>query len=208
MSQYPEARFLLSANSARQFVADSGREVAVAGRSNAGKSSAINAIVNRRQFARTSKTPGRTQLVNFFELAEGRRLVDLPGYGFAKVAEGVREHWGRLIQQYFEGRNSLAGLLLVVDIRRGLTDFDRQLLALCASVDVPVHVLLTKADKLKRGQAAKVQREVSTELGGSVQGVQLFSATRHSGLEEARERLDALLSAAPRRRSDGHPGAG
>jgi len=195
MSQYPQARFLLSANSAGQFVADSGREVAVAGRSNAGKSSAINAIVNRRQFARTSKTPGRTQLVNFFELGEGRRLVDLPGYGFAKVAEGMREHWGRLIQQYFEGRKSLAGLLLVVDIRRGLADFDRQLLALCASVDVPVHVLLTKADKLKRGQAAAALAAARRELGGAG-GVQLFSALKRTGLDEAREALERFLAEA------------
>ena len=97
MSQYPDARFLKSANSRAQFVVDDGREVAVAGRSNAGKSSAINVIVNRRQFARTSKTPGRTQLINFFSLGEGRRLVDLPGYGFARVADTMREHWGRLM---------------------------------------------------------------------------------------------------------------
>jgi len=194
MSQYPDARFLTSANSPRQFVADSGREVAVAGRSNAGKSSAINAIVNRRRFARTSKTPGRTQLVNFFALGEGSRLVDLPGYGFARVADTVREHWGRLIQQYFEGRNSLAGLLLVVDIRRGIGDFDRQLLSLCASVQVPVHVLLTKADKLKRGKAAAALAAARRELADGT-SVQLFSALTRSGLTEARQALDAFLGA-------------
>ena len=124
MSQFPDARFILSANAAAQFVPDTGSEVAVAGRSNAGKSSAINVIVNRRQFARTSKTPGRTQLVNFFELRPGQRLVDLPGYGFAKVSDRMRRHWGRLLQDYFESRQSLKGLLLVVDIRRRLKDFD------------------------------------------------------------------------------------
>ena len=192
MSQYPDARFLLSANAPAQFVPDTGREVAVAGRSNAGKSSAINVIVNRRQFARTSRTPGRTQLVNFFELADGRRLVDLPGYGFARVTDATREHWGRLIQAYFEQRRSLAGLLLVVDVRRGLTDFDRQLLDLTASVGVPVHVLLTKADKLKRGQAAKALSAARAELGDAA-GVQLFSALRRSGLDEARAALDGFL---------------
>jgi len=192
MSQYPDAKFLLSANAPSQFVPDDGSEVAVAGRSNAGKSSAINVIVNRRQFARTSKTPGRTQLVNFFSLADGLRLVDLPGYGYAKVTERMRAHWGQLIQQYFEGRTSLRGLLLVIDIRRGVTDFDRQLLALCASVDVPVHVLLTKADKLKRGQAATALLQARRELGDPV-SVQLFSSLKRSGLDEARDRLAGFL---------------
>ena len=192
MSQYPDARFLLSANSPAQFVPDTGREVAVAGRSNAGKSSAINVIVNRRQFARTSRTPGRTQLVNFFALADERRLVDLPGYGFARVTDAVRDHWGRLIQQYFEGRRSLAGLLLVVDVRRGIGDFDRQLLALTGSVGVPVHVLLTKADKLKRGQAAKALSAARRELGDGT-GVQLFSALKRTGLDDARSALAAFL---------------
>ncbi len=200
MSQYPDARFLKSANSPAQFVPDEGREVAVAGRSNAGKSSAINVIVNRRQFARTSKTPGRTQLINFFAIGDGRRLVDLPGYGFARVADSVRDHWGRLIQCYFEGRQSLSGLLLVVDSRRGVGDFDRQLLELCASVGVPVHLLLTKADKLKRGQAAAALADARRELGDRAT-VQLFSATKQTGLAEAREALAALLDGT-------RPGAG
>lgn len=192
MSQYPEARFILSANAAAQFLPDTGREVAVAGRSNAGKSSAINVIVNRRQFARTSKTPGRTQLVNFFELAPDKRLVDLPGYGFAKVSEKVRAHWGRLLQDYFESRESLAGLLLVVDIRRRLTEFDEQMLAFAEVVGIPVHVLLTKADKLKRGQAAKALLEVKKALDGRAT-VQLFSALKRDGVEEARDVLDGFL---------------
>ena len=160
MSQFPDAKFTLSAASPDQFPVDRGTEVAVAGRSNAGKSSAINVIVNRRQFARTSKTPGRTQLVNFFELRNAQRLVDLPGYGFAKVAESVRQNWAFLLQAYFEQRESLSGLILVVDARRRLTDFDRQMLVFADSVNVPVHVLLTKADKLKKAQAATALDEV------------------------------------------------
>lgn len=192
MSQFPDAKFILSANAPGQFVPDDGVEVAVAGRSNAGKSSAINVIVNRRQFARTSKTPGRTQLVNFFDLRDGQRLVDLPGYGFAKVSAAVREHWGRLLESYFEQRDSLAGLLLVVDVRRQLTDFDRQMLAFAESVNLPVHILLTKADKLKRGQSATALLQVRKTLGDSA-SVQLFSALKKQGVEEAREVLERFL---------------
>jgi len=194
MSQYPDARFLKSANASSQFVADTGREVAVAGRSNAGKSSAINVIVNRRQFARTSKTPGRTQLVNFFELREGQRLVDLPGYGFARVAESVRRHWGELLAEYFETRQSLAGLILIVDIRRGLTDFDRRMIAFAESVQLPIHVLLTKADKLKKGPAAAAVLGVRKELGDRAT-VQPFSALKREGEQEARAVLEAFLAA-------------
>jgi GTP-binding protein len=193
MSQYPDARFLTSANAASQFLPDTGTEVAVAGRSNAGKSSAINVIVNRRQFARTSKSPGRTQLVNFFELQDGLRLVDLPGYGFARVPESVRQHWGNLLEDYFEHRESLAGLILVVDVRRQLGDFDRQMLSFADSVGVPVHVLLTKADKLKRGKAATALLEVKKELGDTAT-VQLFSALKKQGVEESREMLENFLA--------------
>jgi len=194
MSQYPDAKFILSANAAAQFVPDEGSEVAVAGRSNAGKSSAINVIVNRRQFARTSKTPGRTQLVNFFELRPGQRLVDLPGYGFAKVSERVRRHWGQLLQDYFEQRESLNGLLLIVDIRRRLTEFDQQMLMLAGAVSLPVHVLLTKADKLKRGQAATALLQVQKELGERATA-QLFSALDRRGEDEARAVLERFLNA-------------
>lgn len=192
MSQYPDAKFILSANQPSQFVPDSGREIAFAGRSNAGKSSAINVIVNRRQFARTSKTPGRTQLVNFFQLADEQRLVDLPGYGFARVSEAMRAHWGELLQAYFENRQSLKGLFLIVDIRRGITDFDQQMLALANSAGLPVHILLTKADKLKRGQAINTLLKVRKELGKAV-SVQLFSALSRQGAEEAREILARFL---------------
>ena len=192
MSQYPKAQFLTSANAVNQFVPDAGVEVAVAGRSNAGKSSAINVIVNRRQFARTSKTPGRTQLVNFFSLRDGERLVDLPGYGFAKVSNEKRRHWGDLLSEYFRVRTSLRGLILIVDIRRQLTDYDRQMMQLASLVDLPVHILLTKADKLKRGQAATAVLEVKKELGDRA-SVQQFSALKRTGEDEARQVLEAFL---------------
>jgi GTP-binding protein len=192
MSQYPDASFIKSANAREQFVADLGTEVAVAGRSNAGKSSAINVIVNRRQFARTSKTPGRTQLVNFFTLREGKRLVDLPGYGFARVSDRMREHWGELLSDYFQDRRSLGGLLLVVDIRRRLQDYDRQMMAFAEEVDLPIHILLTKADKLKRGQAATALLEVQKEVGDRA-SVQLFSAHNRQGENEARVVLEKML---------------
>ncbi len=196
MSQYSEARFITSANAAKQFVPDSGVEVAVAGRSNAGKSSAINIIVNRRQFARTSKTPGRTQLLNFFSLREGVRLVDLPGYGFARVSDAMREHWGELLAEYFRVRESLKGLLLIVDIRRGLQDYDRKMMAFAEDVNLPIHILLTKADKLKKGQAATALLQVRKELDDHAT-VQQFSALNRQGEDEAREVLERLLSARP-----------
>lgn len=192
MSQYPQASFISSAHRAGQFVADTGAEVAFAGRSNAGKSSAINAIVNRRNFARTSKSPGRTQLVNFFQIAPDRRIVDLPGYGYARVSRSMREHWRSLMESYFAHRESLAGLFLIVDIRRGLGDVDWQMLDWLGQPGTATHVLLTKADKLKRGQAASslaaAQRELGTEAS-----VQLFSAQTKQGVEEARACLDGLL---------------
>ena len=194
MSQYPLARFVTSANAPDQFPEDTGAEVAVAGRSNAGKSSAINVIVNRRQFARTSKTPGRTQLVNFFELEPAKRLVDLPGYGFARVSDAMRRHWGRLLSGYFQSRRSLRGLLLIVDVRRGLTEFDLRMLEFAEDVRLPVHVLLTKADKLKRGRAATQKLAVEKELGARA-SVQLFSALKRDGEQEARRVLDAFLDA-------------
>lgn len=193
MSLYPEAHFIKSANAASQFVTDTGAEVAVAGRSNAGKSSAINIIVNRRQFARTSKTPGRTQLVNFFALTDGQRLVDLPGYGFAKVSDKMRHHWRELMADYFETRKSLTGLFLIVDIRRQLTEFDHQMLAFADLVELPTHVLLTKSDKLKRGQAANALLKVRKELGDAA-SVQQFSALSRQGENEARDKLAEFLA--------------
>lgn len=200
MSQYPDARFVLSANAPGQFLPDTGAEVAFAGRSNSGKSSAINVIVNRRQFARTSKTPGRTQLVNFFVLrGDEQRLVDLPGYGFARVSEATRQHWGKLLTDYFEQRQSLTGLFLIVDIRRQLSAFDRQMLKFAESVDTPLHILLTKADKLKRGQASRALLQVRQEIGERA-GVQLFSALTRQGVDEARQALERYLGP-PRRKA-------
>ena len=193
MSHYPQAAFIKSADAPAQFVPDDGAEVAFAGRSNAGKSSAINIIVNRRQFARTSQTPGRTQLINFFTLGDNARIVDLPGYGFAKVSERMREHWADLMAEYFETRASLRGMFLIVDIRRKLTDFDRQMLAFAEAVGLPVHVLLTKADKLKRGQAARALLEVRRELGEAAT-VQHFSALSRQGEDEARARIGEFLA--------------
>ncbi|MDE0789483.1 MAG: ribosome biogenesis GTP-binding protein YihA/YsxC [Woeseiaceae bacterium] len=193
MSQYPEAHFIKSANAVTQFVQDSGAEVAVAGRSNSGKSSAINIIVNRRQFARTSKTPGRTQLVNFFALQDTKRLVDLPGYGFAKVSDKKKHHWRDLMADYFEVRQSLRGLFLIVDIRRQITAYDAQMLDFAEQVSLPTHVLLTKTDKLKRGQAAKALLEVKRDLG-DIATVQHFSALTRLGEDDARVKLDEFLS--------------
>jgi GTP-binding protein len=193
MSLYPNANFIKSANALNQFPPDEGAEVAVAGRSNAGKSSAINIIVNRRQFARTSKTPGRTQLVNFFTLREQQRLVDLPGYGFARVSDSMREHWGELLSGYFQVRQSLRGLFLIADVRRGLTDYDLAMMQFAQEVKLPIHILLTKADKLKKGQAATALLEVSKAVGDRAT-VQLFSATKRLGEEAARQKLEAFLN--------------
>ena len=193
MSVFPDARFLTSAHEPHQFVADIGVEVAFAGRSNAGKSSAINTIVNRRNFARTSKSPGRTQLINFFGLAENQRLVDLPGYGYARVSRSARDHWQGLLKEYFQYRKSLVGAIIVVDSRRLLGDYDWQMLDWCRSIECTVHVLLTKADKLKR-QAANNALAASQKQLGDLATVQLFSATKGLGLQQARQELDALLS--------------
>jgi GTP-binding protein len=171
---------------------DSGSEVAVAGRSNAGKSSAINVLTERRSLARTSKTPGQTQLINFFELRPGQRLVDLPGYGFAKVPARIRAHWHELVGGYLETRNSLMGLLLIVDARRGLNDDDRGLIGWATQRGRRVHLLLSKSDKLSRNEARRVLAGVRSELPMQA-SAQLFSAVSKEGVEEGQEALDALL---------------
>ena len=176
MSSFSQAEFVISANRPAQFPPDKGSEVAFAGRSNAGKSSALNAIAGRKSLARTSKTPGRTQLVNFFALPDGDRLVDLPGYGYARVPEAVRRHWRHLMEAYFNQRRSLAGLILVMDARRPLTEFDRQMLAWSEGVGCLTHILLTKADKLSRGKALAMLHEVRSAVDSET-SVQLFSAT-------------------------------
>ncbi len=197
MSLYPDARFITSAAQAEQFLADEGAEVAFAGRSNAGKSSAINCLVGRRDFARTSKTPGRTQLINFFALAAGQRLGDLPGYGYARVTDAMREHWQRLLGQYFDHRRSLSGLMVIVDIRRGIGDYDRQMLAWGAALQCSCHVLLTKADKLSRRETAAAllaaEQELATADEAGTATVQLFSATSRLGMDEGRRALTRIL---------------
>ncbi|MEO8225071.1 MAG: ribosome biogenesis GTP-binding protein YihA/YsxC [Gammaproteobacteria bacterium] len=193
MSLYPEARFLTSAARATQFLPDEGAEVAFAGRSNAGKSSAINTILGRRDFARTSKTPGRTQLINFFALTPGERLVDLPGYGYARVSHEMREQWRVLLGDYFDSRESLAGLMVIVDSRRGIGDFDRQMLDWARALDCQLHVLLTKADKLSRREADAALVAAERELKDLRVSVQLFSATSRLGLDPARATLAQML---------------
>jgi len=183
---------MLSAASTHQFPPDVGTEVAVAGRSNAGKSSAINSITHRTNLARSGKTPGLTQLVNFFELQEDQRLVDLPGYGFAKVPPKVQAQWHQLVGEYFATRNSLSGLLLIVDVRRGLKDGDRALLEWTVRRELSVHVLLTKSDKLTRNEARKELAKVAGELGEGA-SVQLFSSLNKEGAEQARNVLQSLL---------------
>jgi GTP-binding protein len=175
MSAYPSVKFLTSADQPRQFPDDAGVEVAVAGRSNSGKSSAINAITQRKGLARTSKTPGATRLVNFFELEAGRRLVDLPGYGFAAVSGEMRRHWGTLIEAYFQRRQSLRGVIVVMDVRHPLKDHDCDMLRLAQSRSVPVHILLTKADKIGSNAAQKSLAHVRKEVGSGA-SVQLFSS--------------------------------
>jgi len=193
MSRYPQARFLKSADSAAGFGDESGAEVAFAGRSNSGKSSAINAIVGRHDLARTSRTPGRTQLVNFFEVVPGRRIVDLPGYGFAKVPPAMREHWRRLMEAYFRERESLAGLVIVVDARRGFGEHDEAMLQYAEARGCPVHVLLTKADKLSRNESRSVLRDTQGRLGLRARA-QLFSAETKEGVDAAQGALEGLFA--------------
>ncbi|MET0094296.1 MAG: ribosome biogenesis GTP-binding protein YihA/YsxC [Sedimenticola sp.] len=189
---YHQARFLTSAAKLNQSPADEGIEVAFAGRSNAGKSSAINTLCQQRNLARTSKTPGRTQLLNFFALDEQRRLVDLPGYGYAKVAEKVKLQWQKELAAYLEQRQSLRGIILLVDVRHPLKEFDQQMLDWSAQIDLPVHILLTKADKLKHGAASKALlqiRKAVAPLGEQV-SVQLFSSLKRQGVDQAHSVLD------------------
>lgn len=191
MSHYPHAEFLTSAAHQRQFPADSGLEAAFAGRSNAGKSSAINAITARRALARISKTPGRTRLLNFFELGEQQRLVDLPGYGYAEASAAERATWAPMIEA-LALRSSLQGLFLIIDARRGVMDGDRELLAWAAGSGRPVQVLLSKADKLKRVELQQAVASATAQLAGQAT-VQPFSSVSGLGVETARRRLDQWL---------------
>ena len=195
MSTYPNVRFVTSAAEAHQLAPDVGREVAFAGRSNSGKSTAINSITQRSGLARVSRTPGRTQLINFFEVAPERRLVDLPGYGFAKVPERIRQKWLELMEHYFNVRESLVGLVLIVDSRRGLGAQDAAMLEWVLARDRQAHVLLTKSDKLNRRDSQKVLRETQAACGDTAVTVQLFSAHAKEGFDEARGVMDGWLVA-------------
>ncbi len=199
---YQTARYLTSAPTLAKCPDDAGAEVAFAGRSNAGKSSAINALTRQKALARTSKTPGRTQLINFFVLGEdaGRRLVDLPGYGFAKVPEAVKLEWQRHLSDYLQRRASLRGLVLVMDVRHPLTEFDQTMLGWADDKHMPVHILLTKADKLKPGAAKNALQQVRSRLRDweDLVSVQLFSALKGQGIDEVHERLDGWLIAPAR----------
>lgn len=188
------ARFLLSAPSLRHAPADTGREVAFAGRSNAGKSSALNTLCNQKALARTSKTPGRTQQLVFFTITEQARLVDLPGYGYARVNAQTQQQWQHLMENFLSQRKALQGIVLVMDIRHPLTDYDQQMLAWCDFHRMAVLVLLTKADKLSRGAAQNTLLGIREELSElSNCNVQLFSATKRVGLEEARQQITGWL---------------
>lgn len=184
--------YLTSITQMKQAPADTGAEVAFAGRSNVGKSSVLNALTNRKDLARTSKTPGRTQMINFFLFREELRLVDLPGYGFAKVPEAVKQKWARLLEAYFQQRQSLKGLVHIMDIRHPLKPLDEQMLGWLEETGLPVVVLLNKADKLKRGPAMNVLAEVKRHIKKHFHletTVLLCSAQKGQGIEELRKQL-------------------
>nr|WP_240355111.1 ribosome biogenesis GTP-binding protein YihA/YsxC [Pectobacterium brasiliense] len=189
-------RFIISAPDIRHLATDSGIEVAFAGRSNAGKSSALNTLTNQKNLARTSKTPGRTQLINLFQVVDGVRLVDLPGYGYAEVPEQMKIKWQRALGEYLQKRNSLKGLVVLMDIRHPLKDLDQQMIQWAVDVQLPVLVLLTKADKLASG-ARKTQlnmvREAVLPFMGDIQ-VEAFSSLKKLGVDKLRQKLDNWFS--------------
>ncbi|MEQ8661740.1 MAG: ribosome biogenesis GTP-binding protein YihA/YsxC [Gammaproteobacteria bacterium] len=194
------ANFALSVPDLRRMPPDRGCEVAFAGRSNSGKSSALNVLCGQRALARTSRTPGRTQHLVVFELDAGRRLVDLPGFGYAKVSKTLRAHWERELPAYLERRRTLTGVVLLMDVRHPLKDQELTLIDWAGASGVPLHVLLNKADKLGRGAQATALRTVTRHLvehGGPLASVQLFSALRHQGLEEAWAVIGGWLATTP-----------
>ncbi len=190
--KYSAAKFFKSAAKIADCPKDSRIEIAFAGRSNAGKSSALNTITNVKSLARTSKTPGRTQLINFFEVGDDCYLVDLPGYGYAKVSHSLQKEWQKSLTAYIEKREQLRGMFLIMDIRHPLTEYDQLMLNWVLEQNIPVHILLTKADKLNRGPALNVLQQVRGALKdyGDLVSVQLFSALKGIGVDEARQHLD------------------
>jgi GTP-binding protein len=186
---YRAAHYVISAHRLAQLPTDVGSEVAFAGRSNAGKSSAINMLTDQKSLARTSKTPGRTQQIVIFEIDEQRRIADLPGYGYAKVPEKLRAHWKEVLQAYFATRQCLRGVVVIMDIRHPLRPFDQQMLAWCQAHEIPAHLLLTKADKLKRGPAQSTLLQVRQALPDFF-SAQTFSAKSGEGLNDLIDRLN------------------
>lgn len=187
MSLFANAVFAISAEKLSDLPPPAGAEIVFAGRSNAGKSSAINTLAGKTRLAFVSKTPGRTQLINFFRLRNGAFLVDLPGYGYADVPEKVRRHWQSVLAAYLTRRTSICGLVLIMDARRPLTELDRQMLEWFGPTGKPIHILLTKADKLTRSEAAKTLQAARGELApwSDQVSVQLFSSLKKTGVEEA-----------------------
>jgi GTP-binding protein len=195
---FNKTSFLMSAPSVKQSPIDEGKEVAFAGRSNAGKSSVINTLTDNKKLARTSKKPGRTQLLNFFSLNKDRRLVDLPGYGFAKVPIVVKRNWNRNLAGYLQERQSLVGVVILMDIRHPLQKYDWQLIRWASESKMPVHLLLTKSDKLKRGAINNVLLSVEEELAKEKLSasftIQAFSSFKRSGLDELKQKLTIWLN--------------
>ncbi|MGO2241684.1 MAG: ribosome biogenesis GTP-binding protein YihA/YsxC [Halomonas sp.] len=198
---YPTASFVISAPTLALCPDDTGAEVAFAGRSNAGKSSAINALTQQSALARTSRTPGRTQLINFFRVMndDARRLVDLPGYGYAKVPESVKLEWQKHLAEYLRNRFSLRGLVLLMDVRHPLTEFDQMMLSYADQREMPVHILLTKSDKLKKGPANAALQKVRSSLKEweDLVSVQLFSSLKRDGVDTLAKKLDQWLHTPP-----------
>jgi GTP-binding protein len=194
-NHYQQATFILGTTDARHGPTDSGVEVAFAGRSNAGKSSALNVITGQRSLARISKAPGRTREINFFRVRDQIRLVDLPGYGYARVSRAIKDQWQRNIASYLENRRSLCGVILLMDIRHPFKDTDQQVLSWCHAAELPTHVLLTKADKLNRGpaNAALLQARKRLPHWHPLASIQLFSAHTREGSEELQAVLDQWL---------------
>ena len=188
---YRQASFVKSAARLSQCPDNEGREVAFAGRSNAGKSSALNALTGSNKLARTSKTPGRTQLINFFQVQDDVLLVDLPGYGYAKVPEAMKKEWQHHMTDYLERREALVGLVLLMDIRHPMKEFDQMMLNWSVSANLPLHILLTKADKLKQGAARQVLNTLRQELARfPLVSTQLFSSLKRMGVDQLATKLD------------------
>ncbi len=193
-NSFRQASFLTSAYEISQLIPDHGHEIAFAGRSNSGKSSAINCLTDQKGLCKTSKTPGRTQLINFFTLGNDKHLVDLPGYGFAKVSKKMRSHWDLVLTTYLLHRKALKGLVIVVDIRRGIGDLDQGLIDMLGD-DLPLHILLTKSDKLSKSAVQDAFLKIQKNIGGDNLSVSSLSVLNKQGLEQLEARCGSWLEA-------------